>query len=146
MDDSNNDWAPCEAGELTNLGVKLRNSAAKTRQAVLLHRGTIAVAGLLLIGFIGWLANGPAKPGGISCAACYAGFKGYNGYLTGKSLMDAETVTQMAGHLDGCPHCRNAFEQTYPGVLAAAAKTAGVGLGSALLFTLASQSRTARRR
>ncbi|QDT69711.1 hypothetical protein MalM25_26510 [Planctomycetes bacterium MalM25] len=121
------DWSPCPAGMLCQLGGRMRDN--QTRRTVLKTAGgvaTLALAAVLAVNLM------PCPtPGGISCDQCVAQMPAYNLYLTADSDLAADDLAAddaeaMATHLKTCPKCRNYFERKYPGVLAA---TVSAGLG-----------------
>lgn len=126
-------WSPCDQGELSGLGRRLRATEARRQQARFATgiAGTAVAALLLVFAFVPGLGLTPDLSGdGISCQQCVAWMPAYEEQLVAKgelasSTLTAAQATSVAAHLDICPKCREKFESMYPGVLAGTA--AGFG-------------------
>lgn len=129
----NDEWAPCQAGELGGLGRRLRAAEAR-RQQTRLAGGAASVLAIALAVFL--LPGGETDPsrylGGISCERCMAAMPAYHTQLVqGAELesvtLSAEEVLSVAQHLEVCHLCRDKFDQLYPGALSGAAAAASLG-------------------
>lgn len=126
-------WSPCEHGELVGLNTRLRTARARQTNARVAGGAMAFVAAVLAIGLLpGSLIKPQPVKGGISCQQCLAAMPAYHdqlvaeGELAGIDLT-AEQVQAVTAHLEACPLCRDHFEQSYPGALSGAAAAASLG-------------------
>ena len=110
MNQTNDNWQPCQPGQLKDLarGLQTKQQHQAARRTLLGATGAVAAVVLLLaIGGMFFSGAGDGPPvdygfkGGLSCREVV---DMYDSFANGD--LDGELTARVTRHLDDCPHCR----------------------------------------